>query len=95
MTRTTKNSASVTNTSVSSVYQESSGSEQKTKMQDHPSLQPFTSQAHFVPPMFMPYIGGPKMEWMENDGLYHRQVLGSGSLSVKIFLIVTLQCFLH
>ena len=25
-----------------------------------------------VPTMFMPYIEGPKMNWMVNDGLYHR-----------------------
>ena len=25
-----------------------------------------------VPSMFMPYIEGPKMVWMVNDGLYHR-----------------------
>ena len=25
-----------------------------------------------VPAMYMPYIEGPKMNWMVNDGLYHR-----------------------
>ena len=50
------------NTSVSSVYQESSSSEQETKMQG-PGLQPSTSQVQFVPPMFVPYIEGPKMDW--------------------------------
>ena len=71
MIRTTKNSTHVINTSVSSVYQESSCSEQEPKMQDL-SLQPSTSQAQFVPTMFMPYIEGPKMDWTVNDGLYHR-----------------------
>ena len=71
MTRTTENSAHVINSSVSSVYQESSSSEQ-TAMQDHPSPQPSTSQAQFVAPTFMPYIEGPKMDWTVNDGLYHR-----------------------
>ena len=61
MTRTTKNSAHVINTSVYSVYQDSSSSEQETEMQD-PSLQPSTSQAQFVPAMFMPNIEGPKMD---------------------------------
>ena len=37
-----------------------------------PSFQPSASQAQFVPPMFMPYIEGPKMDWTVNDGLYHR-----------------------
>ena len=69
MNRTTKSSAPVINTSV---YQESSSSEQESKRQDHPSLQPSTSQAQFVPAMFMPYIEGPKMHWTVNDGLYHR-----------------------
>ena len=26
----------------------------------------------FIPSMFMPYIEGPKMDWIVNDGLYHR-----------------------
>ena len=63
------------NTSVShetsSVCQESSCSEQETKMQD-PILQPSTSQTQYAPDMFMPYIEGPKMDWTVNDGLYHR-----------------------
>ena len=59
------------NTSVSSVYQESSSSEQETEMQD-PSPQPSTSQAQFMPSRFLPYIEGPKMDWSVNDGLYHR-----------------------
>ena len=25
-----------------------------------------------VPAMYMPYIEGPKMNWMVDDGLYHR-----------------------
>ena len=54
-----------------SVYQDSSSSQQETKMQD-PSLQPFESQAQFVPSIFVPYIEGPKMDWTVNDGLYHR-----------------------
>ena len=74
MTRT-KNSAHVINTSVSqensSIYQESSSVDQETKIQD-PALQPSTSQAQFVPAMYMPYIEGPKMDWTVNDGLYHR-----------------------
>ena len=37
-----------------------------------PSFQPSTSQAQFVPPVFMSYIEGPKMDWTANDGLYHR-----------------------
>ena len=63
MPRTTKISAHVKNTSVSeensSVYQEYSSSDQETKMQD-PGLQPSTTQAQFVPAMYMPYIEGPK-----------------------------------
>ena len=61
MTRTTKNSAHVINTSVSSVYQGPASSEQETKMQD-PSLQPSTSQTQYVPSMFMPHIEDPKMD---------------------------------
>ena len=38
----------------------------------HKNFQPSTSQAQFVPPMFMPYIEGPKMDWTVNDSLYHR-----------------------
>ena len=75
MTRTTKNSGHVKIPvflkKISSVSQESSSSEQETEMQS-PSFQPSTSQAQFVPAMFMPYIEGPKMDWTVNDGLYHR-----------------------
>ena len=62
------------NTSISqenSVSQESSSSDQEIEGQI-PSFQPSTSQAQFVPPMFMPYIEGLKMDWTVNDGLYHR-----------------------
>ena len=54
------------------MYQESSSLEQETKMQDHPSLQPSTSQAQFLSPMFMSYIEGSKMDWTVNADLYHR-----------------------
>ena len=54
------------NTSVSpeksSVYQESSSSDQETEMRD-PGLQPSTSQTQFVPVMYMPYIESPMMDW--------------------------------
>ena len=66
MTKTTKNSACVTNTSVyeenTSLSQESSSSEQKTEMKGL-SFQTSSSEAQFVSPMFMPYIEGPKMDW--------------------------------
>ena len=80
MTRTTKNSAHVINTSVSqensSVYQKSTSSGQETKMQD-PVLELSTSQAQFMPAMYMPYIEGPKMDWTVNDGLYQRFLSGN------------------
>ena len=53
-----------------SVSQESSGSEQEMEVKS-PSFQPFTSQSQLVPPMSMPYIEGPKMNWTVTDGLYH------------------------
>ena len=74
MPRATKNFAHVMNTSVSqenSVSKESSSSNHKMEVQS-PSFQPFTSKAQFVPPMFMPHIEGPKMDWTVNDGLHHR-----------------------
>ena len=37
-----------------------------------PEQQPSASQAQFVPAMYMPYIEGPVMDWIVNDGLYHR-----------------------
>ena len=33
----------------------------------HPTVSP-----NDIPTMFMPYIEGPKMNWMVDDGLYHR-----------------------
>ena len=75
MPRATTNSAHVTNTSVyqenTCVSQASSSSEQEMEVQS-PSFQPSASQVQFWPPMFMPYIEGPKMDWTMNDGLYHR-----------------------
>ena len=68
MTRTTKNSAQLVNTSI---YHTNSNSDQETKMQVL-EQQLTTSQVQFVPPMYMPYIEGLKMDWTVNDGLYHR-----------------------
>ena len=59
MTRTTKNSAHLINTSV---YQEISNSVQETKIQVLEE-QPSTSQAQFVQAMYMTYIDSPKMDW--------------------------------
>ena len=36
------------------------------------TFNPPRQQPQVVPSMFMPYIEGPKMDWMVNDGLYHR-----------------------
>ena len=52
----------------SSMHDESSRSDQEQDQEVF--LQP--SQALVVPNMFIPYIGGPKMDWTVNDGLYHR-----------------------
>ena len=75
MPRAIKNSACVTNTilypKTTGVSHKSSGSQQEMEVQS-PSFQPSTSQAQFVPPMLMPYIEGPKMDWTVNDSLYHR-----------------------
>ena len=68
MTRTTKNSAQLINTSV---YQEYSSSDQETEMQVL-EQQPSTSQAQIKPAMYMPCIECPEMDWIVNDGLYHR-----------------------
>ena len=54
-----------------SVSQDLSSSDKEMEVQS-PSFQPSTSQAQFVPPMFMPYIESTKMDWTMNDGLYHR-----------------------
>ena len=34
--------------------------------------QPSTSQVKFVPPMYMLYIEGAKMDWTVNNGLCHK-----------------------
>ena len=48
---------------------EASGSDQDQDLDVsfHPVVPP-----NSVPTMFMPYIEGPKMNWMVDDGLYHR-----------------------
>ena len=61
MTETTKNSAQFLNFT---------SSDHNTEMQD-PELQPSTSQAQFVPAMYMSHIEGPNEDWTVNDGLYH------------------------
>ena len=63
----TKNSAHVVNTSVSEensiISQESSSSEAEMEVQSPQCFQPSTNQSqHFVQPLFMPYIEGPKMD---------------------------------
>ena len=68
MTRKTKNSAHLINTSV---YQEIRSSDQETEMQVL-EQQPSTSKAQFVPAMYILYIEGLKLDWTVNDGLYHR-----------------------
>ena len=68
MTRTTKNSAQLL---TKSVDQENMSSDQETKMQV-PEQQPSTSQVQFVPVMYMSHTEDPEMDWIVNDGLYHR-----------------------
>ena len=46
-----------------------SSSDQEPDPED--SFQPYR-QTQPVPSMFMPYIEGHKMDWVVNDGLYHR-----------------------
>ena len=79
MPRATKNSACVMDTSVnqerSMISQDSSSFDQEMEVQTSQCFPPSTSQPQsFVQPMFMPYIGGPKMDWAVNDSLYHRFV---------------------
>ena len=66
MPRAAKYFAHVTDTSVhpenTSVLQESSSSDQEMEVQSH-SFQPFKSQAQFMPPVFIPYTEGSKMDW--------------------------------
>ena len=74
-----------------SVSQESSSSHHEMEVQRQ-SFQPFTSQAQFVLPMFMPYIEGPKMDWTVNDGLYHRFL--KCKLKCENILDCELECYL-
>ena len=84
MPRATKNSAHVTDTSITQensndsqedpiFSQDSLTSDQEMKVQSSQFLQPSTSQPQpFAQPMFMPYVEGPKMDWAVNNSLYHR-----------------------
>ena len=47
---------------------ESTSSEQEIYFNPQPS----TSRGAQVMPSYMPYIKGPTMDWMVNDGLYNR-----------------------
>ena len=53
--------------STDSVAASDSDHDQDPHVSFHPAVSP-----NQVPTMFMPYIEGPKMNWMVNDGLYHR-----------------------
>ena len=50
--------------------EEHTSSDQETDQEI--TFNPPRQQPQVVPGMFMPYIEGPKMEWMVNDGLHHR-----------------------
>ena len=52
---------------VTSDPEESSSSDQEVFFQP----QPQPSSAQVMPNMFIPYIGGPRMDWAMNDGLYN------------------------
>ena len=73
MPRTTKPAKTSTSTvektldeSITNKESSSSDKEQDPEV----FIQP--SKAQLLPNMFMPSIDGPKMDWTENDGLYHR-----------------------
>ena len=53
----------------STIAAEASASDQErdSDVSFHPTI-----PSNAIPTMFMPYIEGPKMNWMTNDGLYHR-----------------------
>ena len=77
MSRATKNSACVMDTSVnqetSMISQDSSSSDQEMEGHSPQCFPASTSQPQsFMQPMFMPYIKGPKMDCTVNDSLYHR-----------------------
>ena len=72
MSRATKNSTHVMDTSVnqeiSMISQDSSSSDQEIEVQIPQCFPPPTCPPQsFVQPMFMPYIKGPKMDWTVND----------------------------
>ena len=65
------------------IQEESEGSQQEDHHESNPEvsfhphhhLQPSISQVGHPQPMagmYMPYIKGPYMDWMVNDGLYHQ-----------------------
>ena len=76
MPKATKSSAWV-EAQTSSQQEANEASQEELTSSDHETDQevtfnPPTQQPQVVPSMFMPYIEGPKMDWMVNDGLYHQ-----------------------
>ena len=76
MPKATKSSAWV-EAQVSSQQEANETSQEQLTSSDQETDQEVTfnpprQQLQVVPGMFMPYIEGPKMDWMVNDGLYHR-----------------------
>ena len=69
----TKSAKAFTSTA-EKIQDESSAHEKSTSSDQQQSSEVFIqpSQAQVLPYMIMPYIEGPKMDWIVNDGLYHR-----------------------
>ena len=76
MPKGTKSSAWV-EAQVSSQQEANETSQEKLTSSDQGTdpevtFNPPRQQPQVVASMFMPYIEGPEMDWMVNDGLYHR-----------------------
>ena len=96
MPKATKSSAQV-EAQTSSQQEANDTSQEELTSSDQETDQEVTfnpprQQQQVVPSMFMPYIEGPKMDWMVNDGLYHRFL--KWHLKWRIFLNVNLQLYL-
>ena len=63
---------------LSETEEEASHDESSTHEESEPEQEVYINHTNPNPPqpvytnMYMPYIEGPKMDWMVNDGLYHR-----------------------
>ena len=78
MPQATKSTKGQSNSMMADTADEVSQDETSLHKESGPEREVFIHQSHsqvhqqVYPSMYMPYIQGPRMDWLVNDALYHR-----------------------